>query len=291
MSSTSSHLLVKPDFTTPAYLNITPQSAGWEHLHFTAVKIKKGQLWSFSTGEYELALIIFGGTCNITSTRGNWGKIGSREDVFHGMPTTLYLPRQTDFTVTALSEFIDFACGWAKTERDFPPVLVKPEDVVVEIRGGENASRQINKMIPPGFSCDRLVVVEVYTPSGNWSSYPPHKHDQRVLDSEGNLIEADLEEIYFYKVDKQKGYAYQRIYTTDRKLDELILVCDNQAVLSPEGYHPVVAAPGYNVYYLNILAGSDQSLAASDDPTYTWVKETWKEKDPRLPLVTIKMNK
>jgi 5-deoxy-glucuronate isomerase len=145
-------------------------------------------------------------------------------------------------------------------------------------------------MIPPGFACERLVVVEVYTPSGNWSSYPPHKHDTRRVDSAGNLLEADLEEIYFYKIDRPEGYAYQRIYTDDRHIDELMLVQNDQLVLSPEGYHPVVAAHGYTAYYLNILAGSDQSLAATDDPAYSWIKDTWKTKDSRLPIVTLEMN-
>jgi 5-deoxy-glucuronate isomerase len=144
-------------------------------------------------------------------------------------------------------------------------------------------------MIPPGFPSSRLVVVEVYTPSGNWSSYPPHKHDEHIVDQAGNVLEADLEEIYFYKIDRPEGFAYQRIYTSDRKIDELIMARDSHLVLSPQGYHPVVAAPGYNCYYLNMLAGSAQSLAATDDPDHAWVKETWKDQDPRLPLVTMDM--
>ncbi len=146
-------------------------------------------------------------------------------------------------------------------------------------------------MIPPGFPASRLVVVEVYTPSGNWSSYPPHKHDEHIVDASGKIVEADLEEVYFYKIDRPEGFAYQRIYTPDREIDELLLARDSHLVLSPRGYHPVVAAPGYNCYYLNMLAGSAQSLAATDDPEYAWVKETWKEKDPRLPLVSLEMEK
>jgi 5-deoxy-glucuronate isomerase len=291
MTATSTNLIVKPDFSNPVYISISPESAKWEHLHFAAVKLAKGEIWSFETSDYELALTILSGKCDVISSVGNWDGIGSRDDVFHGMPTALYLPRNTTLTVKAVSDSLDFACGWAKTDKDYPPVLIRPEDVTVELRGGDNVSRQINKMLPAGFPCDRLVVVEVYTPSGNWSSYPPHKHDERKVDAQGNLVEADLEEIYFYKIDKPEGYAYQRIYTDDRRLNELMLVSDSEAVLSPEGYHPVVAAPGYNVYYLNYLAGSDQSLASSDDPAYSWVKETWKEMDKRLPLVTIKMNK
>lgn len=291
MSARSSHLLIKPDFSKPEYQHVTPENAGWEHLNFCAVRLDLNDHWSFDTAENELALVILGGTCDVVSTAGEFLNIGSRVDVFHGMPTTLYLPRHVQFSVTPKNGGVDFACGWAKTDKDHQPVLIRPDEAVVEIRGGENATRQINKMIPPGFACNRLVVVEVYTPSGNWSSYPPHKHDRRVIDTNWNLIEADLEEVYFYKMDKPEGFAYQRIYNDDRSLDELMLVNDSDLVLSPEGYHPVVAGQGYNVYYLNVLAGSDQSLASTDDPKYSWVKDSWKEKDPRLPLVTIDMNK
>src|SRR5205814_3171257 len=154
------------------------------------------------------------------SSRGRWTHIGDRSSVFQGMPHALYLPRQTQFAVTALSEELDIAYGFCRAERDHEPRLVTPEQVTVEIRGGGNATRQINSLLPPGFDCDRLVAVEVYTPSGNWSSYPPHKHDVHRTDAAGHLIEADLEEIYFYKLDRPEGYAIQRVYTTDRRLDE-----------------------------------------------------------------------
>ena len=291
MKATESKLLVKPDLSKKEYIHITPESAGWEHLSFRAVKLEKGDEWRFNTGENELALILLGGKADIFSNKGDWRAIGSRADVFHGMPTTLYLSRHTEFTVAANYGTLDFACGWAAVTTDFPARLVTPEEVKVELRGGENASRQINQMMLPGFPCERLVVVEVYTPSGNWSSYPPHKHDKRRFDTDGNLIEADLEEVYFYKIDKPEGYAYQRCYTDDRRIDEVMLVQNDHLVLSPEGYHPVVAAHGYNAYYLNILAGSDQSLTSADDPAYAWIKDTWKTIDPRLPLVNISMNK
>jgi len=158
--------------------------------------------------------------------------------------------------------------------------LVTPADIEVEIRGGGNATRQINHIFKPEFSADRLLIVEVYTPSGNWSSYPPHKHD--VHNPPG---EVDLEEIYYYRIDKPEGYAIQKVYSADRRLDHTLTVRSGELVLIPEGYHPVVAAHGYNVYYLNALAGSARSMAASDDPDYAWVRQTWREKDPRLPLV------
>lgn len=290
MSSTESRLLIKPNFSHREYIAVTPESAGWDHLSFSAVKLAKGEQWEFDTGENELALTILGGTIDIESNQGEWKGIGSRTDVFHGMPTTLYLSRHTRFNVTAAYGEANFACGWAAATQDYPARLIRPEDVSVELRGGDNASRQINQMILPGFPCERLVVVEVFTPSGNWSSYPPHKHDSRRVDADGRVLEADLEEVYFYKIDKPDGYAYQRCYTDDGRIDELVLVQDDHLVLSPEGYHPVVAAQGYNAYYLNYLAGTDQSLASTDDPRYAWIKETWMGLDPRLPLVNLSMN-
>jgi len=289
MKSNSSPLLIAPDFSNPAYVQITPRLAHWDYLNFAARQMNRGKLWHFETHENELALVVLGGNCEITSNIGKWTDVGKRANVFAGMPYTLYLPAETRFTVEAKSERLDIAYGWCIAKAEHPARLVKPAEVEVEIRGGGNATRQINKMIPPGFPCSRLVVVEVYTPSGNWSSYPPHKHDEHIVDKDGNLLEADLEEVYFYKIDRPEGFAYQRIYTPNRKIDELLMARDSHLVLSPQGYHPVVAAPGYNCYYLNMLAGSAQSLAATDDPDHTWVKETWKEKDPRLPLVRLDM--
>ncbi|NSW52258.1 MAG: 5-deoxy-glucuronate isomerase [Anaerolineae bacterium] len=290
MTPYTSHLLVQPDFSKPAYLTVTPESAEWEHLSFQAVQLKIGEQWAFDTNANELVLVILGGTLDIHSNRGEWFGIGSRRDVFSGMPTCLFLSQHTSFTVTCVSAQADFACGWAKSANVYPPRLVTPEEVEIELRGGGNVSRQINRMVPPGFPCDRLVAVEVYTPSGNWSSYPPHKHDHRIMDATGTLLEADLEEVYFYKINPQDGFAYQRIYTDDRNLDELILVHDSHLVLSPEGYHPVVSAPGYTTYYLNFLAGSDQSLTATDDPDHAWVKTTWGALDPRVPVVSLAQN-
>jgi 5-deoxy-glucuronate isomerase len=287
----SKNILVKPNFEEPEFINVTPKSAGWEHLNFSAVKLEKGTTWHFDSHDNEMALVILGGTAKVETKDHNWESVGSRNNVFNGMPTTLYVSRNNGVNIKALSEKFEFGIGWCKAFSDHPTKLIEPEDVKIEIRGGGNATRQINQMIMPGFNCDRLVVVEVYTPSGNWSSYPPHKHDVRKMDQNGNLLEADLEEIYFYKIDRPEGYAYQRIYTDDRRIDELVLVKDNELVLSPEGYHPVVAAHGFNVYYLNMLAGSDQSLASSDDPEFAWIKNTWNELDRRLPMVTLEMNK
>lgn len=291
MSTCASPLLIAPSLQDEEYIHISPASAGWEYLNFAARKLRRNESWAFDTGQNEIALVILSGTCSVVSNRGSWSEIGRRASVFDGMPYTLYLPRQTQFTVQAVSDAVDIAYGWCAAAGDHPARLVRPEDVDIEIRGGGNATRQINRMIPPGFDCSRLVVVEVYTPSGNWSSYPPHKHDEHRVDENGTLLEADLEEVYFYKFGQPEGFAYQRVYTSDQKLNELMLVRDSHLVLSPEGYHPVVTAPGYDCYYLNILAGSAQSLAATDDPDYAWVKGTWDARDPRVPLVTNQIKK
>lgn len=272
-------------------LSITPESAGWDHISFQARKLSPGASWSFETGECELAFVNLTGRYRVESNRGAWPDIGGRSSVFTGAAHALYLPRRTSFTVTA-QEGGEFAVTWVPTDQDHAPWLIRPQDVPISIRGGDNASRQINDLLPPGSPVQSLVLVEVYTPSGNWSSYPGHKHDVHIEDEHGNLIEADLEEVYFYKIDRPEGYAYQRVYTDEHSplhqagypIDALVCARDNCAVLVPEGYHPVVSAPGYTTYYLNVLAGSAQSLANQDDPRYAWVKNTYQSVDPRLPL-------
>jgi 5-deoxy-glucuronate isomerase len=174
---------------------------------------------------------------------------------------------------------------WAETQEEREPCLITPASSKIEIRGGGHATRQINSIVAPGVAASKLVSVEVYTPGGNWSSYPPHKHDAHK--SQGDEVtEAELEELYFYKFRQKEGFAFQRVYTADGTLDQTLTPRNNDIVLVPRGYHPVSAAPGYDCYYLNFLAGSSQSLACSDDPDHSWVKQTWSEKDPRLPLVS-----
>ena len=285
----SKSLVIEPNYSNEEYIRITPEDAGWEHLCFAARKLEREKNWISKTENAEMVIVFLGGKAEFRSNRKSWEQIGRRKDVFSGMPYAIYIPHHTEFEIIAKSDELDIGYGWTETNEDHPIQLITPNLIDIEIRGGGNVTRQINSIVPPGFDCHKLVVVEVYTPSGNWSSYPPHKHDHHVLDSNGNLIEADLDEIYFYKIDKPSGFAYQRIYTKDNRLDELLLIKDSQLVLSPEGYHPVVSAPGYNTYYLNILAGSAQVLTATEDPDHAWVKQTFGEKDLRVPLVTLEM--
>ncbi len=287
MARPAQHLVVHPsESRSEVVVGVDPARAGWDYLHFEVRQLQVGAMWSWATGDNELGLIVLGGTCAVQSNRGDWPVLGERRDVFGGLPHALYLPRNTEFSVTALSP-CEIAYGWCAAETDYPARLITPAEVGIEIRGGDNVTRQINSVIPPGFPCERLVMVEVYTPGGNWSSFPPHKHDEHRVDADGRLIEADLEEVYFYKFDRPRGFAYQRIYTDDRSTDELLLCQDCDLVLVPYGYHPVVAAPGSTAYYLNMLAGSAQSLAASDDPTYAWIKESYTTTDPRIPIYPV----
>ncbi len=275
---------------TGIFAEVRAEQAGWEFLNMQARRLNRGQVWSGSTGEYEWAHVILGGKCHCRSSAGDFLNVGRRPHVFGGMPWAVYLPRRVDFEIEALTDGFEVASCWVATDRDFSARLVTPADSQIELRGGGNASRQINSIIPPGFPCHRIVAVEAYTPSGNWSSYPPHKHDVHRQDAQGNLLEADLEEIYFYKLDRPDGYACQRIYTDDRRIDAVVVAQHHDVVLVPEGYHPVVSAHGYTTYYLNFLAGSAQSLANADDPAHAWVKRTWNEIDPRLPIVTHAMD-
>jgi len=281
-----SKLLVKPDAprgATGEVLAVTPERAGWDSVSLRLIRLNRGQDYLYENPSEELVLVTLAGRVAVTGAGREWASIGGRGSVFSGMPHALYLPVGAGVVrLTAIDEFAEVAvCGAAAEER-FPPSLIDPAQVEIEVRGGENATRQINHIVKPEFPAHRILVVEVYTPGGNWSSYPPHKHD-----AHNPPAEVDLDEIYFYKISRPEGYAIQRVYNADRSLDETVVVADNEAVLIPEGYHPVVAAHGYDCYYLNVLAGSARSMAASDDPDYAWVRGEWRTTDPRVPMVGV----
>lgn len=292
----SDNLVIHPYQTSEADLivEVTSGQASWNTINFQARRLQTGQQWSFSVPDSELALVVLIGTLSVKSSRGEWKSIGKRSSVFTGLPYALYLPPDSPMTITAETS-CEFALTWAKTAEQHPPRLITPADVMVEVRGGDQATRHINNIIPPGFDCARLVVVEVYTPGGNWSSYPPHKHDVEHVTADGKMIQADLDEIYYYKIDRPEGYAFQRIYTdatsplaqAGMPIDSVVLARSNDVVLIPEGYHPVASPPGYTTFYLNVLAGSAQSLAAEDDPEFAWVKSTYQGRDPRVPVFDI----
>jgi 5-deoxy-glucuronate isomerase len=259
-------------------VSFTRQQAGWEWMSFVVRRLLPGQLWELRTDGEEAVLVLLGGTC-----LANWGtgqqSIGIRANVFGGFPYALYLPHNHGATVKAETVCEIAECRVpSKAQRE--PRLVTPKDVASCLRGGENASRQIVEVIPSCFPADKLVVFEVYTPGGNWSSYPPHKHDV-----DQPPVEVDLDEIYYYRMRDKRGFALQNLYLSDRSQDSLVKVCDGDVVLVREGYHPVVAGPGYDTYYLNFLAGSSRTMTVTEDPQHLWLRSTWKQTDPRLPMV------
>jgi 5-deoxy-glucuronate isomerase len=255
-----------------AWEQVTPESAGWQNLYFG---VRSGS-FSADTGEGEIALVpLSGGGCRVVAEGSEW-QLGGRANVFAGLPWALYLPRDTAYRVEGAAEVA--ICG-ARCERRFEPVLVRPEDVEVETRGAGNATRQINHILKPEFPAQRLLVVEVFTPAGNWSSYPPHKHDED--NPPGEVV---LEETYYYRTD---GFAFQALYSPRHGLDLTATVRDGDLMLVPYGYHTTAAAHGYDLYYLNALAGDRRSMASADDPALAWIRGAWagQQTDPRVPLV------
>ena len=250
---------------------VTPESAGWSHLYFG---VRSGPFAS-ATGDGEVALVPLAGRCTVDADDVRY-ELGGRESVFAGMPWALYLPRDTDYRVESDGEVA--ICG-ARCQRRREAVLIRPEDVEIEVRGAGNATRQINHIVKPEFPAERLLVVEVFTPSGNWSSYPPHKHDEDH--PPGEVV---LEETYYFKTD---GFAMQRLYSPRHGLDVTETVRNGDLMLVPHGYHTTAAAHGYDLYYLNALAGERRSMAAADDPELAWIRAAWAdlEPDPRVPLV------
>ncbi len=254
---------------------VTPQSAGWRYLYFGVRRAP----FSSDTDGTEIALVVLGGRCRVEADGQTW-ELGGRASVFDGMPWALYLPRDTHYRVDGDAEVA--ICG-ARCDRRREPVLVRPEDVEIEVRGSGNATRQINHIVKPEFAAERLLVVEVFTPAGNWSSYPPHKHDEdRPPD------EVVLEETYYYRTAQPEAFAVQRLYSPRHGVDVTATVRDGDLMLVPFGYHTTAAAHGYDLYYLNALAGDRRSMAAADDPALAWIRGAWAglEPDPRVPLVT-----
>ena len=259
-------------------IHLPRTDASWEWMSFYVRRVQSGETYRAGTEHEEAAFVLLGGKCE-----ADWGEgkqsIGKRKNVFEGLPYTVYLPPGHEVTFTA-----ETACEIAEcrvpSEAERSPRLITPADVASGLRGGGNVSRQIVDIIPPAFPADKLMVIEVYTPGGNWSSYPPHKHDVH-----NPPAEVDLDEIYYYRIQQPRGFALQHLYAGEGTESRTIKARDGDAVLVRSGFHPVVAGPGYDVYYLNFLAGSARALAVTEDANHVWIRSTWKEMDPRLPLV------
>jgi len=257
---------------------VTPEDAGWAYSGLRVLELAPGGSRTFVTGPDEMLVLPLRGAC-IVDCEGATAALAGRPDVWSGPTDFAYLPTGATATVSSVDGG-RFGLPTARARRRLPFRTGRAADVPVELRGAGSCSRQVNNFCTPdAFEADRLIACEVLTPSGNWSSYPPHKHDE---DRPGESV---LEEIYWYEV-RGGGPAYQRVYGAAEVLAE---VRTGDAVLIPRGWHgPSMAAPGYDLYYLNVMAGpgAERAWLICDDPAHAWVRGTWAGQpvDPRLPF-------
>jgi 5-deoxy-glucuronate isomerase len=267
-----------------------PARSGWRYLSFRAFGLAEGETALLDRPEQEAAIVtISGGGVDVRLDEGPDLRLTGRPSVFEGMPWSAYIPAETTArivgrplpgrrAVVAIAQ----APLTGRTGIAAKPIAVGPADIEIEIRGAGNATRQVNNIMMPGFPADRLLICEVFTPSGNWSGWPPHKHD---VDDPPR--EAVLEETYFYQMSRPEGWAIQRVYQRDGSGDRMMAVRHGDLVSVDQGYHPFVSTQGYDAYYLNALAGDRRTMANTDDPDLAWVRTLWPAMtpDPRLPLV------
>ncbi len=262
---------------------VTPESAGWQFCGLRVVDLEPGGSAEFDTGPDEVLVLPLAGGCGVAHEHGELVLEG-RPDVFAGPTDFGYLPTRTHARIES-RDGGRFAIPAARARRRLTARYGPAAEVPVELRGAGQASREVHNLCTPQtFDADRLMVVEVLTPAGNWSSYPPHKHDEHTS------RERRLEEIYYFEIARD-GVGYQRVYSSgpDRTIDVLTEVRSGDVVLIPHGYHgPSMAPPGYDMYYLNVMAGPDaeREWLFTDDPAHGWIRDTWAGQpvDPRLPF-------
>jgi len=263
---------------------ITPESAGWTYSGLRVLDLPAGGTFSLTTGDDEAIVLPLSGGCTVTADADE-AALAGRPDVFTTVTDYAYVPTDSALEIASPGGG-RFAICTARARARHPFRHVPADEVPVELRGAGNCSRQVNNFGTPGvLDADRIIACEVITPGGNWSSYPPHKHDE---DRPGESV---LEEIYYYELNAPAGggIAYQRVYgTDDRPADLLAEVRGGDAVLIPHGWHgPAMAVPGYDLYYLNVMAGPGaREWLICDDPAHAWIRETWvaQQIDPRLPM-------
>ena len=253
--------------------NITPESAGWEYVGFEVYSLKAGQSLTKASENNEVCLVILTGKADVKTKAEFWQGLGERESVFDKKaPYAVYVPPSDQYEVKAVSD-LELAVCKAPAEGRFPARLITPEDASFETRGIGTNQRHVCNILFGNMAAEKLLVCEVITPGGNWSSYPPHKHD-RDLEPE----ETKLEETYYHSVDPEQGFVFQRVYTDDRSIDETMAVENRGLVMVPEGYHPVGAPHGYTSYYLNVMAGPSREWIFHNDPAHEWIIEADKLK-------------
>jgi len=271
-----------------------PARSGWRYLSFRSFALADGEVALLDSPDQEAAIVtISGGGVEIALEHGASLDLAGRSSVFEGLPWSAYIPTGTTARIIGRplpGQRAVIAIAQAPlTGRigvSTQPIVVGPADVEIEIRGAGNCTRQVNNIMMPNFAADRLLICETFTPAGNWSGWPPHKHD---VDDPPR--EAVLEETYFYQFRRPEGWGVQRLYGRDGSghgsADLLTTVRHGDLVILDRGYHPFIATPGYDAYYLSALAGDRRTMANSDDPDLAWTRSLWPAMtpDPRLPLV------
>lgn len=256
-------------------LGVTPAAADWTYLSFAVQQLNNGT-FDGNSGANEVAIVPQQGELK-AEVQGKTFDL-SRKGVFEELPRVLYLPPGTAFRVSGTGTF---AWGGAPAEGHLPVRLFQPPEMRVEMRGGANATRQVSHILGPDLPAERLLLYEVYTPSGNWSGWPPHRHDGKL----GSLY---IEETYYYRVQPAHGWAIHRNYSPEDGYDEALIARDGDLILSRRGYHPVAAAPGSNVYYLNFMAGEavgeGRKTPPVDEAHWGWMRQDWEGQALKLPL-------
>ena len=247
---------------------ITPESAGWSHVGFEVFELRAGEMLERNTGSRETAAIILTGRAKAETTGQDWGEIGERMDIFDQTPAyMLYVPNDDYMRLTAITD-VEVALASAPGYGNHAARVIRPDDIDTMNRGSGSTRRRIHNLLPETEPADSLLLVEVYTPAGNWSSYPPHKHD-----TDREPEESYLEETYYHRINPNQGFAFQRVYTDDGSLDESMAVANGNCVIVPRGYHPVGTAAGYDLYYLNVMAGPKRKWRFTNDPNHAWLFE------------------
>ncbi len=252
-------------------LEVTPQSAGWTYVGFSLYRRAPGEPMSGQDSERETCLVVVCGTARIAVGDTVFEEVGGRASPFDDAPPgAVYVPAGVVYQVTAVSDIELAVCsapgGTDHAGAVHPVRLIPGAEMSREVRGQGSNTRYVRNILPQDRPAYSLLVVEVITPGGHWSSYPPHKHDTAA---EG--AETALEETYYHRLNPPQGFGFQRVYTDDRSLDEAIVVEDGDLVMVPRGYHPVAAAHGYDNYYLNVMAGPERRWIFRNDPAHEWM--------------------
>lgn len=263
-----SHLLAKAAPSGREIVNVTPERAGWTHVGFRAVRLNAGDTETVDTGARELCLVVLTGTVDVTVDGQTHANLGTRNSVFEETsPAALYVPPGKTVQVRAARDAEVALCTAPGDGQARPVRVINPDTMRRSVRGQGTNTRYVCDILPhddPGAA--HLLVVEVITPASHSSSYPPHKHDV-----EQPPVETQLEETYYHRLNPPQGFAFQRVYTDDRSLDEACAVENHDVVMVPRGYHPVVAPHGYDLYYLNVMAGPNRFWVFKNDPAHEWM--------------------